>query len=740
MTPDEARAIVTHIENEKIYSSIDFKTYLDSTGLVQTNQDMIKIIHEIVKQDLFHLNFIKEYIPKCTSMTSDFYELIINISENNNTYHWLDFLKVLHIENPNNSKWLIKKLELQKSENIATPLGYLYGGLGLKDLARVFNRISEHSTKVQKLAYMVAVGILSERRTKIPANEIDYIINLSKSDSFSIKRTAIYTLARFCAATKKAQNQLISLANTHDDIIRRIIISSTWSMTDTHPNLVNEILIICSETKDPNIRETVMMLLKELVSSHPSEPEYPLTAIKIIKKWSQESDFGFHITIGLIFSATDKIQCIHKFMKAWINEEENMAMRLVILPSIIARIYSSQKNHTHFVNLLKELDLKNETISRMICEVLKNFLSDKNAIAECSNDILGDCEKIITNIARHSEIDITPNRIITNPRYKLMDMIKNIEIRNKHRPQQAKENWEKFPTLVEMLTRSRLEKILRKDPHHPLIKLLSDLSIPPKDSKKLKTTTTRLDLYKQHYSYAMIADIEESLKQLFEKPNDVPRTIQAGFVSDGTRFYKVLSELNAASRLKRRHNIEFNPKITDGKNLDIKAKSKNGEVLFEVTNPQGHFGLKYLRSTQTVKNMIREKNIIDKIDTQLKHAEANKLPIVLIIDNTDSHEIDAEQVFDVFYGTPQLQLGYVDGEVVSEEYVHGKDSIYDTNENSHLLSAIILLKRKYDHDSIKINVVGKIFLAPAATHPLNKEIISDIKLSFDECQTYYGIQ
>lgn len=734
MTPDEAKIIVTHIEAEKIRSSIDFKTYLDSTGLVQTNQDMIKIIHEIVRRDLWYLDFIKEYIPKCMSMNSDFYKLIINISENKNTYRWLEFLKHLHIENPNEARWLIKKLELQKSENIATPLGYLYSGIYLKYPTKIFDIISKSSTEIQKLAYMVAVGIIFEKKVEITASEIDHIINLSNSDSFLIKRTAIHILVRFCMATEKAQNQLISLANIHDDRIKQYIINSMWKLTTTHPDLVNEISIICSETKDSNSRHNIMMLLDALVSSHPSVSEYPLTAIKIIKTWSQENNFDCYTNKSLIFSKTDKISSIHEFMKTWINDEKDRtAVKLVILPSIISRIYTSQKNHIHFVNLLQELDFKDETTSMMICETLKNFLSYESTVVKFSKDTLQDCEKIITSIAQHYEIDFTPDTKINDYKYKLINMIKNIECKNKHDPHKAKENLEKFPTLVEILGKSRLEKILC-DPHYPLIKFLSDLTVPPKNLKSVKTTVPKSEVHKQHYSYAMIADIEESLKQLFEKPNDVPRTIKKGLVENGERFYEALSELNAASRLKRRHSIEFNIKIHGGKELDMKTKSKNSEILFEVTRPQGHLGLKYSRSPQKVENRMREKNIIEKIDSQLKYAEACELPIVLIIDKTDSHEIKAEQVLDAFYGTPQLRIGWIDGEVVSEECVRGEDSIYDKNENSHLLSAIILLRRKYDHDDIKINVVGEILLAPAAAYPLSEEVIKDIKLSFDECQ------
>ena len=108
--------------------------------------------------------------------------------------------------------------------------------------------------------------------------------------------------------------------------------------------------------------------------------------------------------------------------------------------------------------------------------------------------------------------------------------------------------------------------------------------------------------------------------------------------------------------------------------------------------------------------------------------------LLAIIDKTGSMEIDAHQIFESFYGTSQVTMEFNDkAEFTNQSFSHAKDSIYDKNENAFLLSAIMLIKREYEEENMKINVTGEIFLAPTATHPLSREIINNIKQSFDGC-------
>ena len=139
-------------------------------------------------------------------------------------------------------------------------------------------------------------------------------------------------------------------------------------------------------------------------------------------------------------------------------------------------------------------------------------------------------------------------------------MIQNAEIKNKNDPDTARKNLEKFPTLVEMLQKTRLEKLLRSNSCHPLIQLLSNLSIPEKDPRSMKITEMKYEIRRQYHSYAMISDIEESLKLLFKKSNDMPRELRNGLLNE-EKFYEALSELNVASRLKRKYDVELQSKI-----------------------------------------------------------------------------------------------------------------------------------------------------------------------------------
>ena len=160
MKLDEATRIVSEMSNKGIVCEDDVAPYLNSNNLVKSKDDMAQIIQAAAMTNPFLLWSVKDRLADCASESSVYYDLIVYLTKNQ-YYDSLACLKELYKQDPDTALWLISQLEELDDESAGTPLGYLYGGMGMTEPAQLFDMAARKMTTVQKIAYPMAVSAAS---------------------------------------------------------------------------------------------------------------------------------------------------------------------------------------------------------------------------------------------------------------------------------------------------------------------------------------------------------------------------------------------------------------------------------------------------------------------------------------------------------------------------------------------------------------------------------------------------
>lgn len=731
MRPDEAVKIINEVQDKRIFKSDEVKLYLDSRDLVKSKEDMIQIIRAVIEQGAWFSEFVASQLLGCSSKSEKYYSLIVDVAKDPQTSHHLTPLIELYEKDPEMAAWLIEKLEKVKDESVAVPLGYLYGGTGREEPNKLFGMIDQKLTTAQKIAYTIAINVVSVK-VKIPKRVTDFVISLSKSDEVSIRRSAISPMSWCLISVPKVQKQLISLAKEGDDKTKLTVANFVFSQHKRHKDLVFNILKECSKTKNDGVRREVSICLASYA------PEYPLECMKITKKWSKDKEFlyGSYENWFLEEIGKGKLGKVHEFMKSWIRNEQDPNMKIIGLPHILARVY--QADDKRLIKLLRTVDYKNKTMSILIRSTLKKFLAEGYKSTRRSDEFYKGSEKILLQIAKHRKIDVKPDPQWKNPLIRTLAMIREIETKKKNPSiKDAKKNLKNFKNLVRILEKEKLEKIICDQSSHPLVSVLSRAFVPKLVvDKKLKEIEeeklpwkkqVRIDsLRGEYYPFAILADIDASLS-LFKDTDQGMQRVQRGLLEE-SEFFETLIELNVSARLKKKYPVTLQPPIGEKNVLDIQSLIENKEILFEIFKPKGDIRLEYVETVHGVANVIRDK-IIKKIDEQIKHALDSKLPVILVIDKSDAHEIDDLQIIDSLFGTMQITMQFdkESKKVVGDYPSRAQDSIYHKSKNAHVLSAIMLVRRYYDHTDMKVKIAGEIFHAPKPLMPLEEKTAEAIK-------------
>jgi len=730
MDLSDALKIIEELRKQRIFRENEIKKYLDSNNLVKSKDDIIQLIRAVIEKNAFFPEFIENQLADCASESDEYYNLIIDLAKHPRLSYSLVSLIELYNKDSKTALWLIKKLNQLDDEKIAAPLGYLYGGMGRVEPDKLFSMVNQELTTIQKIAYPIAIKVASVKIT-ITRNITDFIILLSESGTASIRRSAINCLSWSLVSLPKVQKHLLALAKKGDDQTKWFLADLVFPNYKKEKDFVLSMLKECSKTKDNRVRNEVSMHLATFASDH------PLECMKIIKRWTKDKDFlyGSYENWFLEEIGKGELGKIHKFMESWIRNEKDVDIKIIGLPNILARVY--QLNDKWLIKLLKGLNYKNKIMSILIRSTLKKFLAEGYKKVRHSDKFYKECEKILLKIAKSRGLDIKPDKKWKNPMIRTLAMIREIETKQNPNIKDAKKNLKRFPNLVRILGKNKLEEIICDQSSHPLVDVLSRAFVSTSlVNKKLKEIENeklpwkkmvRIDsLRGAYYPFAILMDMDASLA-LFKENDQGMKRIKKGLLKEN-EFFETLIELNISARLKKRYPVTLQPPVGKKNVLDMLASIEKKKVLFEVFKPEGDVRLEYIETVHGVGNMIRDK-IVKKIDEQIKHAISSKLPVVLIIDKTDAHEVDDLQIIDSLFGTSQITMLFDKKEkkVVGDYPSRAKDSIYHKSKNAHVISAIMLVRRYYDHTDMKVKISGEVFPAPNPSILLDKKIAEAIK-------------
>ncbi|MEM3063005.1 MAG: hypothetical protein QW303_05635, partial [Nitrososphaerota archaeon] len=227
------------------------------------------------------------------------------------------------------------------------------------------------------------------------------------------------------------------------------------------------------------------------------------------------------------------------------------------------------------------------------------------------------------------------------------------------------------------------------------------------------------------YPGAYLSEIESALS-LFSPAEQGMSSIRNGLL-DEELFYDTLPELSLAARLKKKgYAVLLQPPVGQHK-LDMKVTISK-DLLIEVYSPHEDIRLKYVRKAHGMDNTAK-KAVLKKLQGQIADAANQKLPIVLVIDQSNSRDVTEIEIADILFGTFTWNLVFDNQkhEVVKEYASRKQDSISDIHPAGKAVSAIILLKRDMDDSDLKIKLYGKIFVNPHASIPLDQPTIQALE-------------
>jgi len=731
MNAEGAKKLVEELQKKGIFRSRAVNKFLKSGNLIKSKEDMLILLQAIVDKDAFFPTFIQEHLTTCASDTDDYYDLVASLAKNPRHDYPLVSLIELYKKDPNVALWLVDKLNSVDDEGLAVPLGYLYGGMGKEKPNNLFSLIDKELTKKQKIAFTIAINVASVTK-KIPERITDFITSISKSNDLEVKLNAIRCLASSLISSTKVQKHLLHLARKDDDNTRLHLTKFVFAQHEKKRKLVFDILKECSKSKNNSVKNEISMCL------YTYAPEYPLECIKIAKRWYKDRELPFdsHANSFLGEIGKGNLNKIFEFMQSWVRNEKDVNIKMIGIPNILSRVY--QADDVALIKLLNTINYKNKYTSMLIRNTFKKFLAGGYRTMRRSDDFYKGSEEILLKIARHKKINIRPDQSRSNPLIRTLALIREMETTKKNPSiKDARQNLNQFNHTIRILGKSNLEQLICNQKTHPLVGILSTVFVPKSTvNKKLKEIESekldwkkrvRADILKEeYYPFAVLADIEASLS-LFKDTDQGIQRMKRGLLSKA-EFFDTLIELNVSARLKRKHPVTLQPHIGKSNALDIESTINGTRVLFEIFRPRGDIRLKYIETVHGVGNAIRDK-IVKKIDEQIKHALVSKLPVVLIIDKSDAHEIDDFQIIDSLFGTAQITMLFdkEKKEVVGDFPSRAQDSIYYKTKNAHILSAILLVRQYYDRTDLKVKIDGEIFHAPQPAIPLDKKTTDAIK-------------
>lgn len=715
ITSTTADSIVAKIDQKRLFKEKEILAFLKAQG-IQSKEDVGQIISCMVKKNQMPFYFITPQLPNALSETPESVRLIHDMAINGRCSVALSSLTYIYDKDPSLWNYLFNNLKKFKDERTGIPLGYLLVGMGLKNPKKLFAIIkkAKNLSVRDKISYVISINNVSVKK-KIPSEILNFVINCRNSKNYLLKNNVISTLVWNFNRVKKVERILKKLCK-NEKLCGMICLSLT-SIVEKNPKFSLSILKTCSKTTNLRLQDEISSNLAVL------SKYYPIECMKILKRWSKNPDILFYPSVKWFLSELGKHSSkkISKFLINWINKETDYRTLMFSLPKITNEIY--QNKETELLQLLVKVNYKKKDQGSLVLKILEGFFSEGYGQVFRSGSFIKKTNSILRKIVKHRKLGIKPDPKITNPVLKTLEFINSIRTGQKAPDlKEAKRNLKYFPTLVSLLGKKKLEKIIAKN-GHPIVQILSKVQISEKEVKralrKIKQQKIRNNklllisfLKNRIYPYAFLKDLDTSLS-LF-KPNEQGMSrIKKGLLNPD-EFYQTLIEINVASRLKKKFPLMLQPAIK-GNLLDVKVDVNGSDHLLEIYAPQGDLRLKYVRTVHGVDNKIKDK-ILDKINSQLKSTKNENLPVILIIDKTDALEIDEIQIVDALLGTYQWTMLFdkVSKKVVQEYPSRKKDSISTKSQHSDVLSAIILVRRYFDETDYKVKLSGQIFCNPYA--------------------------
>jgi len=246
------------------------------------------------------------------------------------------------------------------------------------------------------------------------------------------------------------------------------------------------------------------------------------------------------------------------------------------------------------------------------------------------------------------------------------------------------------------------------------------------------------------WSQAYLRELNKGLRYLENKPNDkfkrkkdLVKNIKQNLLNEN-RFWDYLSELIFINKFDEKVIKVIEPIVPNKKdnNLDLKVHLFEKDIYFEITKPEIYRKLRLANETVGLKN--RAFSTINKKYRQLfakrtldeiEKGKRNDLFFVAI--DISNSVINEYQIQNSFLGSLSLtiQINKNTKTVVKEYPSRKKDSLYDKNKNTTIISGVIYFKKAlfFVNNEPRIKLIGDIIINPNAKNILSEKEINKLK-------------
>ncbi|WOV92755.1 MAG: hypothetical protein R1F52_06500 [Candidatus Nitrosoabyssus spongiisocia] len=310
--------------------------------MIKTKEDMLNFIKISINQNVQIHEVIEKYLINYAMPNKLYFDIIIMLAKNRNSFVILQNLNKLHKQNAKIATWLCQELIKTSDLDIAYVLGYLYNGIYEKNLDDFFDKVDGKLTDIEKIGFLCTVEIFFSSNQNIPKTIHKFIISLSESESNQLKNFAVRCLVRIGLSDYDIKTHLLRIVKTCNDTIKSEMIVYLTSMNKNEKKFTVKLLKELSDTNNKKLKKEIDQKFTELISHNAIE------YLKIIKKWSECKDFGnnYHEYRTIDLLGDGDLNTIHSFMIMWIQCENNYR-KTPCLSNVISRIYINKIDDSH---------------------------------------------------------------------------------------------------------------------------------------------------------------------------------------------------------------------------------------------------------------------------------------------------------------------------------------------------------------------------------------------------------
>ncbi len=734
--------LAKQVTEKRIHEKDEINQIIKKSNLINTKSDKIIFLKEYAENYPYPGEYINEQLLECASPTREFSDFIIWLAKKDQYLLNNEVLIQFYDHDKETFDFLCQELSKSNDDTVLTVLGFIIGGIGQDCPKRIFELISKN--KLVETPLIGAIWVTSMAGHKVPDKIISTILRYTDSKNDNLRYRAINIAINQFHKHKRTVQKMICLAKS-DDKTKSWIAQLAGGIHRRNPETAFLLLKECAKVEDQRYLDSISMYVGFIAT------DFPMKCLDILKTWLRRFDLvtpspnmsWMAEQIGASEKSDFKI--IENFLLKWINTEckknkwKNQQIYRILefsLPHLVHDIYKS--NQSRLFSLISKIDYKQGNKKAVIVRIIETFFSQSYNHIE--KDVNENCRDLLEKIAIHYKFDPSIEQNLPTRTIETLALVQNIKLNKKSiDPLQTKRNLKQFPNIIKFLTKSKIHKLIDSKKNHPFVLLLSKSKVTKRTInriiKKMENTNEEHKirliqlLIGKYHPQIILSDLDQILKEI--KPEGTSE-IKSLLLNEG--FYESLTQLNIYARFKKKkYQIQLEPKLApknrDSKKGDLLVKIKKTDYYFEIyqpKSPQRH-ELEYIRTAHSIDTAKLKSKIIDKFDAQLAATEHLKSPVILIIDDQHLSTTDIE-IRDLLEGTLQFTFSITDKKVETEPYItRANDAFNKKIKHGNLLSAAILLRRRVNDSTLKVELEGNIYENPSTKFPIPKEILEEIR-------------